>query len=234
MKLMIIRHGDPDYSIDSLTEKGWREAVLLANRLVNTPIDAFYLSPLGRAQATARPTLESLKCNGETLLWMREFEGCIISPYSGNERNCWDLPPSLWCADERCFHPTEWKEFPLYAESTSVGSSYAKVVAGVDELLARYGCVREGRLYRGGEDKTIALICHFALAMVVISHILGIPMPVAVHNFYLAPTSVTTLELETDAAGGGHFRAIGIGDISHLYVGDEPMSYSGMHPNFEK
>ena len=23
MKILIIRHGDPDYSIDSLTEKGW-------------------------------------------------------------------------------------------------------------------------------------------------------------------------------------------------------------------
>ena len=26
MKLLIVRHGDPDYTIDSLTEKGWREA----------------------------------------------------------------------------------------------------------------------------------------------------------------------------------------------------------------
>ncbi len=26
MKLLIVRHGDPDYSIDSLTPKGWREA----------------------------------------------------------------------------------------------------------------------------------------------------------------------------------------------------------------
>ena len=31
MKLIIIRHGDPDYSIDSLTEKGWREAELRRN-----------------------------------------------------------------------------------------------------------------------------------------------------------------------------------------------------------
>jgi len=23
MKLLIVRHGDPDYDIDSLTEKGW-------------------------------------------------------------------------------------------------------------------------------------------------------------------------------------------------------------------
>lgn len=34
MKIMIIRHGEPDYSIDSLTEKGWREAEYLSEMLV--------------------------------------------------------------------------------------------------------------------------------------------------------------------------------------------------------
>ena len=30
MKLLIVRHAEPDYSIDSLTEKGWREAEYLS------------------------------------------------------------------------------------------------------------------------------------------------------------------------------------------------------------
>ena len=34
MKLLIIRHGEPDYTIDSLTEKGWREAEYLSEMLV--------------------------------------------------------------------------------------------------------------------------------------------------------------------------------------------------------
>ena len=33
MKLLLIRHGEPDYTIDSLTEKGWKEAELLAERI---------------------------------------------------------------------------------------------------------------------------------------------------------------------------------------------------------
>ena len=33
MKILIVRHGDPDYSIDSLTEKGWSEAEYLSERL---------------------------------------------------------------------------------------------------------------------------------------------------------------------------------------------------------
>ena len=30
-EILIIRHGEPDYSVDSLTDKGWREARLLAD-----------------------------------------------------------------------------------------------------------------------------------------------------------------------------------------------------------
>ena len=58
MRILIIRHGDPDYSIDSLTEKGWREAELLSERLVKEGITDIFVSPLGRARDTACPTLE--------------------------------------------------------------------------------------------------------------------------------------------------------------------------------
>ena len=60
MKLLIVRHADPDYSIDSLTEKGWREAELLSQRLIKLSIDDFYCSPLGRAKDTASCTLEKI------------------------------------------------------------------------------------------------------------------------------------------------------------------------------
>lgn len=43
MRILLIRHGDPDYEKDSLTEKGFREADLLAARLKNERIDAAYL-----------------------------------------------------------------------------------------------------------------------------------------------------------------------------------------------
>ena len=40
MKLIIIRHGDPDYSIDSLTPPGWREAEQLADRISKLDVKA--------------------------------------------------------------------------------------------------------------------------------------------------------------------------------------------------
>ena len=49
MRIIFIRHGDPDYVNDSLTEKGVREAELLAKRVAKWEnITQFYCSPLGR------------------------------------------------------------------------------------------------------------------------------------------------------------------------------------------
>ena len=68
MKLIIVRHGDPDYEHDTLTEIGRAEAQCLAERLKQHPdIAAFYVSPLGRAQDTAAYTLEALHREAETL-----------------------------------------------------------------------------------------------------------------------------------------------------------------------
>ena len=47
MKLIIIRHGDPDYEHDTLTPKGVREAKLLSERISKLDVKAFYCSPLG-------------------------------------------------------------------------------------------------------------------------------------------------------------------------------------------
>ena len=49
MKLLIVRHGDPDYDIDSITEIGWKEVEYLSQKLSKLYVKAFYVTPLGRA-----------------------------------------------------------------------------------------------------------------------------------------------------------------------------------------
>lgn len=51
MKLVIVRHGDPDYSIDSLTEKGWKEVEYLSERLAKLDVKSF-MFPLLEEQET--------------------------------------------------------------------------------------------------------------------------------------------------------------------------------------
>ncbi|MBQ7901852.1 MAG: histidine phosphatase family protein [Clostridia bacterium] len=233
MKILIIRHGDPDYSIDSLTEKGWREAELLSERLAKISIDDVYTSPLGRARDTASCTLKKIGKEAEVLDWLQEFRGQITSPFTGGTRVCWDLPPSLWCSDIRYYDWKDWRTSALMSAGNA-GEIYDETVSGIDALLNRYGWARDGMAYRGGEDKTIALFCHFGMGITVLSYLLGISPVIAQNGFFLAPTSVTTLVTETDKSGCSHFRAIGVGDISHLHVAGEPMSESGLYPNFEK
>lgn len=80
MKLLIVRHGDPDYSIDSLTEKGWREAEYLSERLAKLDVKDFYVSPLGRAKDTASLTLQKMGRTAAVCEWLREFHVTIERP----------------------------------------------------------------------------------------------------------------------------------------------------------
>lgn len=233
MKIHIIRHGDPNYVDDTLTEKGWREAKFLAERMSGLCIDDFYSSPLGRAKDTASLTLEKFGKKAEVLDWLREFHAPITSPFTNGPRIPWDLPPYLWCAEPKYYDINECFSTPLM-ESGNVKEEYERVTKGIDDLLLRYGFSREGMLYSGGEDKTIALFCHFGVGILILSYLLGISPVVAQHNFVFAPTSVTTLVTETDSKGFSHFRATEVGDTSHLYANGEPVSPSALHPNFEK
>ena len=91
MKLLIVRHADPDYSIDSLTEKGWREAEYLSQRLSKLTVKDFYVSPLGRAKDTASLTLEKMGRAAVEYKWLREFMPSINRPdRAERSRVAWD------------------------------------------------------------------------------------------------------------------------------------------------
>lgn len=233
MKIMIIRHGDPDYVNDSLTEKGFREAALLSKMLKDKGIDDFYTSPLGRARATAKPTLEEYGKDAEVLDWLEEFRGRMISKTTGSPRIVWDLPPSSWCNDDALYSKEDCYRAEYFGESNA-DEIFRDMARGMDTLLEKYGWKRNGMAYIGGEDKTIALFCHHGLGAALLGYLIGISPVVAQNNLFLSPTSVTTLVSETDSNGVSHFRAVAIGDTSHLYAGGEPMSESGLYPNFDK
>ena len=106
MVIWIVRHGDPDYANDTLTEKGEREAKLLAERLAKENFDAYYCSPLGRAQKTASYTLEKTGKTAVTYQWLREFEGKVGTLL--NKRNCWDRMPDYWSNIDDYYSYDKW------------------------------------------------------------------------------------------------------------------------------
>ena len=72
MLLFIIRHGDPIYDPDSLTERGKLQAAALAKRLALYGIDKLNTSPLIRAKQTAEPTEILLNKKAQVEEWASE------------------------------------------------------------------------------------------------------------------------------------------------------------------
>lgn len=224
MKLIIIRHGDPDYSIDSLTEKGWREAEMLSDRITAMKVKEVYLSPLGRAKDTASVTLKKMNREGRVLPWLREFEAPIFDENTGMERVPWDWLPADWTKVEEYYDRNLWHKTPVM-QAGHVQEEALKVYTGLDEILKEHGYVREGRLYHAvrPNNDTIVLFCHFGVECVMLGHLLGISPMILWHGFCAAPTSVTTLITEERRKGIACFRMSSFGDISHLYAaGEEP------------
>lgn len=227
MQILIVRHGDPDYERDSLTEKGWREAELLADRLSRLEIKEFYVSPLGRAKDTASLSLQKMNRTAVELPWLQEFfRANIARPDATGRTIAWDWLPQDWTAEDKYYDRTKWLETPVMQDST-VQQEYRWVTDGLDALLAGYGYVRNGNCYRverANVDR-IVLICHFGVECVMLSHLLGISPMVLWHGFCAAPTSVTTVNTEERRKGIASFRVSAFGDVSHLYAAGEPLSF---------
>lgn len=230
MKILIIRHGEPDYSIDSLTHKGWHEAELLSERLCRMRLDGLYVSPMGRARDTARPTLEKLGREAEVLDWLHEFRGCIVNPNSGQRSLPWNLSPQYWTKQPELYDRQAWRENGLF-RSGDVAEVYDATAAGVDALLARYGYVRDGGIWRcaGNDETTIVLFCHFGVGMVMLSYLLDVSPSVMWQCFFMPASSVTTLVTEERVKGEVFFKCMQVGDTSHLYAAGEAVSHSGLY-----
>ena len=235
MKILIIRHGEPDYSIDSLTDKGWREAEYLSEMLVRQLGDKirdgqvhFYMSPYGRAQHTALPTLKKLGCEAEVLPWLREFDYFIWRPDDTTRKRIpWDWVPADWMQDPRLYQADHWFENELMAEG-DIGGAYRMVTEQFDALLAKYGYRRESGYYRAERPNhdIIVLFCHFGLEGVLLSHLMGVSPMTVWHGMCAQPSSVTTVVTEERREGIAAFRILAFGETAHLLMHDEEPSFA--------
>ena len=235
MRLLFIRHGEPDYEKDSLTEKGFREAEYLAEYLAGVTIDHCFVSPLGRAKDTAAPTLAKKGMQALQCEWLREFEGKVIRPDKGYAINCWDFLPQDWTNTKAYYDKDLWMKTDLMREGNAA-EEFAWATESFDRLLAEHGYCREGNIYRvtRANRDTLAFFCHFALECVLLSHLIGASPMVLWHGFCAAPTSVTTVMTEERREGVASFRISRFGDISHLYAkGEEPSFYARYCETFD-
>lgn len=243
MRILLIRHGDPDYEHDTLTEKGHKEAALLAETAEDLNVGDCYVSPLGRAQVTASYTLKKLGLTAETKDWLQEFPAqvdinqetelqkaypdCKKKNGYFQSRILWDMVPGYWTEHPEYMDNNGWRT-SLAAQYSDLVPVYDYVTENFDKLLEQYGYVRDGVHYRVVKEsrETITLFCHFGVSCVIMSHLWNISPFILWHSLALAPTSVTEIVTEEREKGTAYFRGLRVGDLSHLYMVKEPPSFA--------
>ena len=175
MKIIFVRHGEPDYVHDCLTAEGRKQAAAAAERLAGEGISEIYSSPCGRAFETASFTAGRLGLPVTVLDYMHELSwGGFRIPCDGHP---WTLGDKM-LEEGFDFQSLPWQEHPFF-NSNAATEYYKQIAVQFDDFLAGHGYRHEGRrfLCEADTDKTIALFSHGGSGACVLAHLLNLPFP---------------------------------------------------------
>ena len=224
MKIVIIRHAEPDYENNTLTKKGFLEADILGKYYSANDFDYIYSSPLPRAILTAERVVKGVKPITQ-YDWLVEFYHPFINE-DGEKQTNWEFKPSYLNKHPDLVFSKDYLDNPLL-KSSEVDKYYEYVIKEFDQLLAKHGYVRDGNFYKvtNSNTDTIVLFCHFGMMSVLLSRLLNIPYTQLAQFTVCLPTGITTLVSEEREKGIAQFRMMTFGDISHL-------KREGIEPSF--
>ncbi len=229
MKLLIIRHGDPDYSIDHLTPKGKQEAQALADYLGTARIDRIFSSPLGRALATAEYTsnasgvpVEVQPWSAELNLWGSRIKGMV-----------WDIHACLLGENRAAVEAM--RPHLTDEEYARMQEELERVACESDRFLVTLGFHREGGQYRikRPSKERILFFCHGGLGLTWLSHLLCIPFPAMWGGFFFPTSSITEVLFDERIPGIATPRCLGLGMLPHLALAGLESSRAGIKANWE-
>lgn len=218
MEIVLVRHGQPEWVRDGLavgdpplTDLGWRQAELVADRLAGEEFDEILVSPLARARQTAEPLLQRLGRPEVIAPWLEEIRdpGWAGSPAEKAEQAYAEMRSQ---APEDRWHGLDGGE--------SVRDFVDRIHLGVELFLAERGVERSDQhlpVWRVTEPgRRILLIAHAGTNSVSIGHMLGLtPTPWEWDRFVLGHTSVS--RLESMRVGSQHsFSLVRLADVEHL------------------
>ena len=180
MRIIIVRHGEPDYSNDCLTPTGVVQAKATARRLAGEKIGAIYSSPKGRAMQTARETAMLLGMPIIVVDAMREIRwGSLDGEPIPENGFPWTIAHQMAQHGWDVTDP-DWTRCPLF-DNNHVVPSVKEVAEGTDAWMASLGYRRENGLYvcdrPGAAPETVALFCHAGAGAAVFSRLMNLPFP---------------------------------------------------------
>ena len=214
MRIVFVRHGDPDYVNDCLTEEGGRQAAAAAERLAKEGISKIYASPCGRAQQTAAYTARRLALPVTTLDYMHEISwGGPGIPHDGHP---WTLG-DVMLAQGFDFQGENWRQHPFFDGNIAV--EYCdRIAASFDALLAEHGYRHEGLKFfcESGTEETFAVFSHGGSGACVLAHLLNLPFPYVASVLPYDFTSVIILNFPVNAGAYVFPRVELFNDCAHI------------------
>lgn len=220
MLLYIVRHGDPIYVTDTLTERGRMQAEAVGKRLFDSKIDRIFSSPMGRARETAAPAcrLLGLPCNIEE--WAHEIEDERLTPFPDGKLKSITVLQNTYFRENGNIDLGYNESFNCTGINESNMRSAVKFIEEHGrEFLERLGYREENGIYRiiAKNEEKVALFCHAAFARVWLSVLLHIPLHIMWSSFSYTHTGVTVIEFENNENGITAPRCLCFSDMSHLY-----------------
>ncbi len=220
MRIVFVRHGDPDYANDRLTALGRRQAYAAAVRLREERIEKIYSSPMGRATETAGIAADVLGLEEPEILdFMHELQwgSADGSPlFAGGHP--WAIVDEM-ARQGIALNRPDWRETPWFRVNRVV-DCVDRVEAGIDDWLAGFGYVREGTHYRHTVEeqrhKTVAIFSHGGSSCAAMGHILGLPFPYAIALLHLDFAGITVVRLDSRAGVGALPQLKYVNDAGHL------------------
>ena len=235
MILYIIRHGDPIYETDSLTEKGKLQAEAVGKRMLHERIDRIFTSPMGRARMTAQPACRMLNLEYSVEEWAHEIEDERLTTFPDGTKKSISLVPTNYFRENGGIDADCVTAFDSQViKSTQMKSKLDYIEKHGNEFLERLGYKAEGGVYRilRKNEERIALFCHSALARAWLSVLLHIPINMMWSDFDYAHTGVTVLSFENFDSGRTSPCLLTYSDLSHLYKEGLEVTYKNSRRNF--
>ena len=228
MLLYIIRHGDPIYSNDTLTERGQLQALAVGKRMYDAKIDKIFTSPMGRARLTAEPAARMLGIEPVVENWAREIGSERLTPYpDGKKKTISELPNTVFRKGENLLLSYEDTYKCTAVDQTNMRSAVEAIEKNGDEFLERLGYKKENGVYRilRPNEEKVALFCHGAFGRAWLSTLLHIPVHMMWASFDITHTGVTILDFQNYEDGYTAPRCLCFSDMSHLYAEGLDMIY---------
>ncbi|MBQ7913650.1 MAG: histidine phosphatase family protein [Clostridia bacterium] len=242
MFLYYVRHGDPIYEPDSLTELGRKQAQALSNRFALYGLDEIYSSTSTRAQMTAEPTAKRLHLPIIPCDWAHE--GLVYEDFSVTKEDgarSWVFFNShfidLFNSQEVIALGDKWYTHSAF-KNERFESGIVRIHNAVDEFMLSFGYKHDRARKRyqrvgvtkraDGEEKRIALFAHQGFGLAFLSSLLDIPYPFFCTHFDISHTGTSVIAFGDD----GEFvypKLLQHSNDSHLYKEGLTTGYNNMH-----